>query len=200
MDGSRWTIHAAFVNAMPTIFSHAIFSSALGAAYATEPSPGKFWFWAAVCSVLPDLDVIAFGLGISYRSVWGHRGITHSLMFALLAGSVIAWLAFRQEELSAIKRSRSSLAIFFTLAIASHLALDSLTDGGLGVAIFAPFDNTRYFAPWRPIEVSPIGADFFSTRGLMVLASEMIWVWLPALALAAIGKLFQRIVRSNNTT
>ncbi len=161
--------------------------------------PWKFWFWAAACSVLPDLDVIAFGLGISYRSIWGHRGFTHSLLFAVLAGCLIAWLAFRREELAAMKRSRVSLAIMFSLATVSHLVLDSLTDGGLGVAIFAPFDNTRYFAPWRPIEVSPIGTDFFSARGLVVLASEMIWVWLPALALITAGKLFQRIVRSNNT-
>jgi len=98
-----------------------------------------------------------------------------------------------------MKRSRASLAILFSLATVSHLVLDSLTDGGSGVALFAPFENSRYFAPWRPIEVSPIGVDFFSARGLVVLASEMIWVWLPALALITAGKLFQRIVRSNNT-
>lgn len=181
---------------MPTIFSHAIFSSALGAAYATEPMPKRFWFLAALCSVLPDFDVIAFGLGIPYRSVWGHRGITHSILFAVLVGCAIAWAAFRAEELTTMKRSRVSLAIFFSLAIASHLALDSLTSGGLGVALFAPFENARYFAPWRPIRVSPIGADFFSARGLLVLASEIIWVWLPALALALMAKLFNRTVRN----
>lgn len=184
---------------MPTIFSHAIFSSALGAAYSTEPAPVKFWFWAAVCSVLPDLDVIGFSFGIPYRSVWGHRGITHSLLFAVLAGCLIAWLAFLREELAAMKRSRSSLAFFFTLATASHLALDSLTSGGLGVAAFAPFDASRYFAPWRPIRVSPIGAGFFSLRGLLVLASEIFWVWLPALALVISVKLFHRMIRKQKT-
>ena len=184
---------------MPTIFSHAIFSSALGAAYATEPMPNRFWLLAAACSVVPDFDVITFGLGIPYRSVWGHRGFTHSLLFAVVLGCVITWAAFRQEELGAMKRSRASLAIFFILAIASHLILDSLTSGGLGVALFAPFENSRYFAPWRPIRVSPIGAGFFSTRGLLVLASEIIWVWLPALALVVMAKLFPRIVRINQT-
>jgi inner membrane protein len=178
---------------MPTIFSHAIFSSALGAAYATEPMPKRFWFLAAMCSVLPDFDVIAFGLGIPYRSVWGHRGFTHSILFSVLIGCAIAWIAFRQEELEAMKRSRLSLAIFFILAIVSHPVLDSLTSGGLGVAALWPFENARYFAPWRPIRVSPIGADFFSARGLLVLASEIIWVWLPALALVTIAKLFHRI-------
>jgi len=53
--------------------------------------------------------------------------------------------------------------MYFFLATASHGLLDALTDGGLGVAFFAPFDNHRYFLPWRPIHVSPIGAGRFFT-------------------------------------
>lgn len=183
---------------MPTIFSHAIFSTALGAVYATEPMPKRFWFLAAVCSVLPDFDVLAFNLGIPYRSVWGHRGFTHSFLFAVLAGCVIAWTAFQREELAAMKRSRISLAIFFSVAMMSHLALDSLTNGGLGVAALWPLENTRFFAPWRPIRVSPIGADFFSAYGMQVLMNEVLWIWLPALAFVAVAKLFQRTVRAAN--
>ena len=182
---------------MPTIFSHAVFSSALGAAYAARPMPARFWIWAALCSVLPDLDVIGLWFGIPYRSTWGHRGITHSLLFAVLAGCAIAWWTFDNEALANLNRGRVSLAIFFILAMASHSILDSLTNGGLGVAVFAPFDNTRYFAPWRPIRVSPIGADFFSMRGLLVLGSELIWVWLPALVLVLSAKLYRRISRAH---
>jgi inner membrane protein len=178
---------------MPTIFTHAIFSSALGAAYAPRPMPARFWVWAGLCSVLPDLDVVAFAFGVPYRSIWGHRGFTHSLLFALLAGWVIARWMFREEDLAEMNRSRTSLAMFFSLAVASHLALDSLTNGGLGVALFAPFDDTRYFAPWRPVRVSPIGADFFSSRGLLVLVSEIVWVWVPAFALILMAKLYRRI-------
>lgn len=158
--------------------------------------PKRFWFLAAMCSVLPDFDVLAFNLGIPYRSVWGHRGFTHSALFAVLAGCVIAWTAFRQEELVTMKRSRISLAIFFSVAMMSHLALDSLTNGGLGVAALWPVETARYFAPWRPIRVSPIGADFFSAYGMMVLVDEIIWIWLPAVTLVAVAKLFHRIVRS----
>jgi hypothetical protein len=46
---------------------------------------------------------------------------------------------------------------FFFLATASHGLLDAMTDGGLGVAFFSPFDKHRYFFPWTPIRVSPIG-------------------------------------------
>jgi inner membrane protein len=73
------------------------------------------------------------------------------------------------------------LMICFSLATFSHPLLDMLTDGGLGVALFAPLTNERYFFPWRPVEVSPIGVGFFSRRGLDVIFSEIIWIWIPAL-------------------
>ena len=50
-----------------------------------------------------------------------------------------------------------------------------------------PVDNTRYFAPLTPIRVSPIGADFFSARGLETLWSEFAWVWLPCAIFALSG-------------
>ena len=75
------------------------------------------------------------------------------------------------------------LVLFFFLATASHGLLDALTDGGLGVAFFSPFDTRRYFLPWRPVEVSPIGLGFFGPQGLRVIRSEMVWIWLPSLVL-----------------
>jgi inner membrane protein len=68
-----------------------------------------------------------------------------------------------------------------------------MTDGGLGVAFFAPFNNHRYFLPWRPIHVSPIGAGrFFTHRGVEVLQSELLWIWLPAALLALSGWLMRQ--------
>jgi hypothetical protein len=58
----------------------------------------------------------------------------------------------------------SSLALWSAL---------SLTDGGLGCALFWPFDLTRYFAPWRPIPVAPIGLAFLSPYGVRVAAAEL---------------------------
>ena len=70
---------------------------------------------------------------------------------------------------------------YFAAVTASHGILDALTDGGLGIAFFSPFDTHRYFFPWRPIQVSPIGPGFFSARGVRVLASELRWIWIPRL-------------------
>jgi inner membrane protein len=85
------------------------------------------------------------------------------------------------------------LWLYFFLATASHGFLDAMTDGGLGVAFFAPFDNHRYFLPWTPIRVSPIGIGrFFTDRGFVVLQSELLWIWLPAALLAVSAWLFRR--------
>ena len=85
------------------------------------------------------------------------------------------------------------LWFYFFLATASHGLLDAMTDGGLGVVFFSPFDTARYFLPWRPILVSPIGvARFLSPRGLAVLRGEIFWIWLPAVFLAFCACLFRR--------
>jgi inner membrane protein len=71
--------------------------------------------------------------------------------------------------------------------------LDALTNGGLGVAFFAPFSGARFFFPSRPIEVSPISVPrFFSDRGLAALAIELVIVWVPAFAFAAIDAWWRR--------
>jgi inner membrane protein len=69
-----------------------------------------------------------------------------------------------------------------------------MTNGGLGVAFFSPFDNTRYFFPWRPILVSPISlARFFGGRGVAVIQSELIWIWIPTGLLAVLILVFRRV-------
>ena len=142
------------------------------------------WLAGAACAVLPDLDVLAFRFGIPYEHVLGHRGITHSAAFSAAFAALLVVLAFR-GGVSGLGAGR--LWLYLALATLSHAALDAMTDGGLGVALLAPFENGRYFLPFRPIEVSPIGVRrFFTERGVAVLASELIWVGLPSLVFAAV--------------
>ena len=174
---------------MPTIFSHAVCATAVGYAYASDRMPARFWVLTALCSMLPDADVVGFAFGIRYSDMFGHRGFSHSILFAIIVGCLVSLSAFREK--------RDRLMLYFTLITLSHPLLDMLTDGGLGVALFAPFSAKRYFFPWRPIEVSPIGAGFFSSRGLEVFASELIWVWLPSLAVALIAYICRRFWRTS---
>jgi inner membrane protein len=68
-----------------------------------------------------------------------------------------------------------------------------MTNGGLGVAFFAPFSSARFFLPFHPIEVSPISiAAFFTHRGIEVLESELLWIWLPFMGLAMMMYLWRR--------
>jgi inner membrane protein len=69
------------------------------------------------------------------------------------------------------------------VVLATHPLLDTLTDGGLGCALFWPFDLTRYFAPWRPIQVAPIGLAFLSPYGAIVAMSEIV-LFLPLFVFA----------------
>lgn len=174
---------------MASAFSHAIAALALGKAMCKK-QPFKLWFLGMFCAVIPDIDVISFKLGIPYEHVLGHRGITHSLAFAFLLGLVITLMFYRKEE----KGSRQwwSLVFYFSLATVSHGILDAITNGGLGVAFFAPFDTSRYFFPWRPVQVSPIGAGkFFSEWGVRVLKSEFIYIWMPSFLIMGIAYIFR---------
>ena len=166
---------------MPTIFSHAFFGAAVGSAFLPPRARARFLVLTGLCTILPDLDVVGFAFRVSYGSVLGHRGITHSILFAIIIGWLVAIFCFRGPDFT-----RWKLTLYFALVTLSHPFLDMLTDGGLGVALLAPFSNERFFFSWRPIRVSPIGAGFFSERGVAVIASEFVWVWLPALVTATI--------------
>lgn len=169
---------------MASAFSHAIAALSIGSCFYRPQTPKSVWAAGAVCAVLPDIDTVGFRFGIQYSDFCGHRGFTHSLVFAvLLSGTATALLSTR--TVAGIRRS--ILFAYLFLATASHGVLDAMTNGGLGVAFFSPFDNRRYFLPWRPIRVSPISISrFFSERGYAVLKSELLWIWIPALLFAGI--------------
>jgi inner membrane protein len=118
--------------------------------------------WATL-ALLPDADAVGFALGIDYGAEWGHRGASHSLAFALAVAAAVAGLA---------RRDRARKLALAAIAVASHGLLDTLTDGGLGVALLWPFSDERFFAPWRPIPVAPIGLAYFSGYGLSVALTE----------------------------
>jgi len=199
---------------MPTIFTHAIAASALGALYrrgagpagAVEPRlPRGFWVLTVVCAMLPDADVVAFDLGLEYGHMLGHRGLSHSPLFAAATGAVAAWALGRGPYRAAYPGARAALFVYFSLVTASHGLLDAFTDDGLGVAFFAPFSAERYFFPWRPLEVSPIGGHGFFTardvrgglRWIEVLWSELRWVWIPAGAVVLVARRLRRAGRAS---
>ena len=178
---------------MASLISHAVAALGIGTAFARRQVPYRVWIIGALCSIIPDVDVIGFRFGIRYGDFWGHRGFTHSLVFAAMLASATLAVGFFQERQSV---TRAVLWLYFFLASASHGLLDAMTNGGLGVAFFSPFDNTRYFLPWRPILVSPISVTrFFSERGIAVLQSELLSIWIPAGVLAIVAFAVRMVLR-----
>jgi inner membrane protein len=139
-------------------FSHVVTALSVGTYFYRPQVPKRVWIAGAICGVLPDIDVVGFRFGVHYGDFLGHRGVTHSLFFAALVSGFLVFTAFHDVE----EIGRLSLGMYLFLATASHGMLDAMTDGGLGVALFSPFDNSRYFFPWRPIHVSLSVAIRFS--------------------------------------
>jgi inner membrane protein len=167
---------------MASAFTHAIAGLAIGTAFRRPDQPGRFWTLGAIGAAIPDVDVVGFWLGVPYDSVFGHRGFTHSLTFAAMVASV-AMFAF---DRGADGHGRRRVWVYLFLATASHGVLDAMTSGGGGIAFFAPIVNDRWFFPWRPILVSPLSVRrFFTARGLAILSSEIVWVWIPCAIFAA---------------
>lgn len=166
---------------MPTILTHAFVPLAIGIGLGTGVVSRRLLLAGAVAAIMPDFDVVAFKLGIAYGDAFGHRGASHSLVFALLLG-LLALACAR-----GLRATRLTAFVFVALSTLSHAVLDMFTNGGLGVAMWWPIASERLFAPWRVIEVSPIGISRFLTeRGLAVLQSELVWVWLPAILAGAL--------------
>ena len=169
---------------MPTTLTHALVGLGLAEVFAARPMPPAFYGLSVALSLAPDLDVVAFRFGIPYGSRFGHRGFSHSLCCAALLSLLVA--AIGPLYFSVLWWL---LASFAWVVVVVHSLLDALTDGGLGIAFFTPFDDRRYFLPWRPVRVSPIGLAVFSRWGLRALLSEVVWIWLPLAVLVGVAKL-----------
>jgi inner membrane protein len=177
---------------MPSVLTHPAVPLALAPLLPQELRSPSLVFLGITCSVLPDLDVVGFRFGVSYGHVLGHRGLSHSIAFAVVLSACLAWLF--PLAVQPAHGSRGMVFGFLFLSTLSHGVLDALTNGGLGVAFFAPFDEKRFFFPWRPIRVSPISVSaFLSARGIQVLQSELQWVWLPAASLALLLTILRRL-------
>lgn len=176
---------------MPTVFSHIAAPLALRLGLGKQAVSSRLLVAGLAASVLPDLDVLAFRLGIPYADSFGHRGASHSLALVLLLGLIACLMA------SHLRASRSAAFTFVAISTASHGIFDMLTNGGHGVALWWPASSERFFLPWHVIEASPLSLRrVFGPKGVEVLFSELLWVWLPCLlggsALLAARLLYRR--------
>ena len=171
----------AEVEVLAAVVSHVLVSGAVAALFRpARRVPRRYWTAAALVATIPDLDFFFLALGARYRGMWGHRGITHSLLFAVAAAALATfWVRRRDRSIPA-----GRIFAVLLLAAASHGFLDGLMASGVGVAYFAPFSAARYTLPWRPIRVPPPSENpLLNLGGIRVTASEIMWLWVPSLVL-----------------
>jgi inner membrane protein len=172
---------------VPSAISHPAVPLAITVAAGAAAVPPRLCLAAVVASVLPDVDAFGYWAGVPYESPFGHRGFTHSLLFAACVALACTFIAPRLGA----PRLVVFAVVFFSGA--SHGVLDAMTTGGHGIAFFSPFTNERYHLPWEVIQISPISITrFFSARGAAVMRSELRWIWIPASIVAVAGVAIRR--------
>jgi inner membrane protein len=164
---------------MPTIMTHALLPLIGAAALPRVQISRRLVFAGMMAAMLPDADVAGRLFAIPHSHDLGHRGVTHTWLFALLVAG-LGLIAARPL------RSRPLPAFLFLLASTlSHSVTDMLTTGGKGIMLLWPFDHQRFKFAFHPVEVSPVGMRALeSGRIWSVLASEALWLIAPCILLA----------------
>jgi inner membrane protein len=100
----------------------------------------KALIWGALAQNLPDIDTFAAFFVSPDKDLVIHRGITHSLFFAIVIGLLLAWLARAVHRKNFIPFA--TLAFFFVFQLALHDLLD--TCNSYGTCLLVPFNNHRF--------------------------------------------------------
>ncbi len=182
---------------MCSAITHSLVGLAIARIGTSARMPARYWLAAAVLAAAPDLDAIGYSAGFHLpgeASLWSHRGLTHSIPFALLTAGIATLLLFPRRlgiDASGVAPANLGWAspihrwrvwLILALAMASHGLTDMLTNGGSDIALFSPATSWRAKWAFRPVEVSPLSIGrFFTSRGLDILWSETKWVLLPAM-------------------
>lgn len=182
---------------MPTLIGHSIIAFGLINFRPQVPDLLKIILLSLICACIPDVDVIGFRFGIHYSDALGHRGFSHSLLFALLFSFCIVHFFYRscyQNKFQFVHH-----LYYFFIVTCSHGLFDAMTDGGKGVGFFIPFNEERYFLPFRPIPVCSFDVmALFTSYGLQILQSELKFILFISLILFVAGFYWRKMTEQDN--
>lgn len=141
--------------------THIVLGAAVGEAIMGKQVGKKAMLWGAVAASAPDIDAVLSFFVSDIDSLVLHRGITHSLFVALLAGPLFAWLIWKYHKSTG---RLSSWIIMITSNIIGHDLLDTCTVYGTG--LFTPFYDYRFsfdnIFVADPLYTLPLLASFFA--------------------------------------
>ncbi len=120
--------------------SHALLGAATGQLVLGRKADNRVLLVAAGIALVPDVDVAIGALLGDAAALTFHRGITHSLLFALVAGLGLGWLLARVSRGTDIRAAHWRLMCWAILF--GHLALDAFTS--YGIQLLLPFSDHSF--------------------------------------------------------
>ena len=169
---------------------HLAVGAAIGAAYSrqtgTNPLASAIVF--AGLALAPDLDLVSSLLGVDSSSPLAHRGLTHSVTFALLTGVLAGGLL----PGSTLRRCLTGGFVF--AALMSHGLLDTMSFRGGGPMLLWPLSNAAYELAWRPIPGVQSSSQYLTLEAVPTFVVETL-LFLPFTAYA-IAVVFPRLNRA----
>ncbi len=148
--------------------SHALLGAAIGQCCLGRRVGNRALLVGAAVALIPDIDVpIGHWLGDAAALTF-HRGITHSILFALVMALLLGPLLVRLVKAEGVTWRHWSL--LGGLVLASHLVLDAMTS--YGIRLLLPFSD-HSFALASISVIDPLYT-------LPLLASMTIVPWLPS--------------------
>lgn len=150
---------------------HLMVGSAVGAGYAQDTDAPRRRL--AICGfallgLLPDLDLLGGVFGVSPDGPLGHRGLTHSLVFAAAVALLIALIAWGR------KARPGPIALWTFLAVGSHGIVDMLSSQGHGPMLFWPFTTETWLFAWRPVPGVATASEYFSLHAIPTFLTEAV--------------------------
>ncbi len=110
--------------------------AAVGEAVLGKEEGNKAMLWGAIAGTIPDLDILIYPFIDEVQQLAIHRGLSHSILFAILASFPLGMLFSKMYKHSSPWKKWAKLFFwcFFT-----HAMLDSFTN--YGTQIFYPFSS-----------------------------------------------------------
>ncbi len=105
-----------------------VLGAAVGEAVLGKKVGNKAILYGAIAGTIPDLDVLASYLTDTITAIEIHRGVTHSILFAVVMAPVFGWLISKIERKSPANWKDWSLLMFWGLV--THGFLDAFTTWG----------------------------------------------------------------------
>lgn len=113
-----------------------VLGAAVGEAVLGRKVGNKAMFYGALAGTIPDLDAFAGSFTDVVTAIEIHRGLTHSLFFALASAPLFGWAISKMERRSPADWKDWTRLMFWGLL--THPLLDSLTTWG--TQLFWPLD------------------------------------------------------------